>query len=212
MVPPTDCRSAEAPALVQPRPLRHGRLPPQRPIPLRKPPEPRDRIARSLASHLRGSDAKARIAGLRNVVVFGRAVTNVLQNLPSTEREFDAWYEPHVQAMRAKAGVGKRRASRLTEGEAVKGPVRSTAFVPVTAAIQASAPGRSAFVGELLTQSAGGSSDVRLDACPHIQSPSGEGLDSKPRCYSRNGGRRTHHAGDGLIRSVPLFRYSESAC
>lgn len=57
--------------------------------------------ARLGLDHLRGNDPKARIAGLRNVVVFGRAVTNVLQNLRSTEPGFDFWYEPHVQAMKS---------------------------------------------------------------------------------------------------------------
>jgi hypothetical protein len=57
--------------------------------------------ARLGLDHLRGEDPKARIAGLRNVVVFGRAVTNVLQNLRSTEPTFDAWYQPQVELMRA---------------------------------------------------------------------------------------------------------------
>ncbi len=52
-------------------------------------------------SHLKGDDPKARIAGFRNIVVFGRAVTNVLQNLRSTESDFDAWYQPHIEVMRA---------------------------------------------------------------------------------------------------------------
>ncbi len=42
-----------------------------------------------------------RMAGLRNLVVFGRAVTNVLQNLRSTEPTFDQWYAPVVAEMRA---------------------------------------------------------------------------------------------------------------
>lgn len=47
-----------------------------------------------------GKDPKARIAGLRNVVVFGRAITNVLQNLRSTVgNDFDHWYEPKVKEM-----------------------------------------------------------------------------------------------------------------
>jgi hypothetical protein len=41
-----------------------------------------------------------RLAGLSNVVVWGRAVTNVLQNLRSTEPSFDAWYAPIVEEMR----------------------------------------------------------------------------------------------------------------
>ena len=56
--------------------------------------------ARLGLGHLQGDDPRARIAGLRNVVVFGWAVTNVLQNLRSTEPEFDAWYQPHVEQMR----------------------------------------------------------------------------------------------------------------
>jgi len=42
-----------------------------------------------------------RMAGVRNVAVFGRAVTNVLQNLRSTEPSFDAWYAPLVAEMRS---------------------------------------------------------------------------------------------------------------
>ena len=42
-----------------------------------------------------------RMAGLRNLVVFGRAVTNVLQNLRSTEPTFDEWYAPFVEEMRS---------------------------------------------------------------------------------------------------------------
>lgn len=49
---------------------------------------------------LNGKDPKPRIAGLRNLVVFGRAVTNVLQNLRSTVGEpFDEWYQPKVKEM-----------------------------------------------------------------------------------------------------------------
>jgi len=39
-------------------------------------------------------------AGLRNLVVFGRAVTNVLQNLRSTEKGFDEWYRKYREEMR----------------------------------------------------------------------------------------------------------------
>jgi hypothetical protein len=42
-----------------------------------------------------------RLTGLRNLVVFGRAFTNVLQNLRSTESNFDAWYAPHQQQLAA---------------------------------------------------------------------------------------------------------------
>ena len=50
---------------------------------------------------LQNADPRARIAGVRNVIVFGRAVTNVLQNLRSTESGFENWYKPQVEAMQA---------------------------------------------------------------------------------------------------------------
>lgn len=50
-------------------------------------------------THVKGTDPLARMAGRRNVVVFGRAVTNVLQNLRATEPDFDEWYKLHVGAM-----------------------------------------------------------------------------------------------------------------
>jgi len=50
---------------------------------------------------VKGKDPKPRIAGLRNLVVFGRAVTNVLQNLRSTVGgAFDDWYQPKVEEMK----------------------------------------------------------------------------------------------------------------
>jgi hypothetical protein len=42
------------------------------------------------------------MSGFRNVAVFGRAVTNVLQNMRSVDREtFNTWYAPRQEAMRA---------------------------------------------------------------------------------------------------------------
>jgi len=41
-----------------------------------------------------------KLAGLRNLVVFGRAVTNVLQKLRSVEPEFDSWYEKYREEMK----------------------------------------------------------------------------------------------------------------
>jgi hypothetical protein len=41
-----------------------------------------------------------RLAGLRNLVVFGRAVTNSLQNLRSTESDFDIWYNKYEVEMK----------------------------------------------------------------------------------------------------------------
>jgi hypothetical protein len=50
-----------------------------------------------------GPDPRRRMSGLRNLVVFGRAVTNVLQNLRSVvgKSEFDKWYIPWQDEMRA---------------------------------------------------------------------------------------------------------------
>jgi hypothetical protein len=42
---------------------------------------------------------KSRLAGLMNVVVFGRAVTNALQKLRGIEPEFDKWYSKYVGEM-----------------------------------------------------------------------------------------------------------------
>jgi hypothetical protein len=40
-----------------------------------------------------------KLPGLRNVAVFGRAVTLVLQNLRSTEKKFDEWYGGYQKQM-----------------------------------------------------------------------------------------------------------------
>jgi len=42
-----------------------------------------------------------RAAGLRDLVVFGRAVTNVLENLRGTESDFDVWYEKYRNEMQS---------------------------------------------------------------------------------------------------------------
>jgi hypothetical protein len=49
--------------------------------------------------HVKGADPRARTAGLRNVIVFGRAVTNVLQNLRPIQLGFDKWYQAKVVEM-----------------------------------------------------------------------------------------------------------------
>ena len=41
-----------------------------------------------------------KLAGLRNLVVFGRAVTNVLQNLRPATLEFDDWYRDYQDEMK----------------------------------------------------------------------------------------------------------------
>ena len=40
-------------------------------------------------------------AGLSNLIAFGRAVTNVLQNLRSKEESFEEWYVPYEKEMRS---------------------------------------------------------------------------------------------------------------
>jgi len=42
-----------------------------------------------------------KLCGLRNLVVFGRATTFVLQNLRSTESEFDRWYAKYREEMKS---------------------------------------------------------------------------------------------------------------
>jgi hypothetical protein len=39
------------------------------------------------------------VAAMHNVVVMGRAVTNVLQNLRSKVQDFDVWYQPWQEEM-----------------------------------------------------------------------------------------------------------------
>jgi hypothetical protein len=46
-------------------------------------------------------DARRRMPGFHNVVVFGRAVTNMLQGLRHIATGFDAWYDPLVGEMTA---------------------------------------------------------------------------------------------------------------
>ena len=50
---------------------------------------------------LRKGKPDRRRAALQNVVVFGRAVTNVLQNLRKTEPEFDDWYAKYQREMQS---------------------------------------------------------------------------------------------------------------
>jgi len=42
-----------------------------------------------------------RLCGLRNLVIFGRVVTFVLQNLRSTEKNFDQWYDKFQEEMKS---------------------------------------------------------------------------------------------------------------
>ncbi len=64
-------------------------------------------------------DPSQRLVGLRNLIVFGRAVTNVLQQLRSVVTEFDEWYQPWVERMRADSIMTyfyKLRSEILKEG------------------------------------------------------------------------------------------------
>jgi len=57
--------------------------------------------ARHGLSDLLGTRPERRLSGLRNLVVFGRAVTNVLQHLRGRAPSFDEWYESRVQEMQS---------------------------------------------------------------------------------------------------------------
>jgi hypothetical protein len=59
------------------------------------------RIAELGAQDVARPDPSRRLAGLLNVAVFGRAVTNVLQNLRTQASGFEEWYAPKVEEMRA---------------------------------------------------------------------------------------------------------------
>jgi hypothetical protein len=57
--------------------------------------------ARRGLGDLEGSDPARRMIGLRNLVVFGRSVTYVLQTLRRVSRlKFDTWYGPYEREMR----------------------------------------------------------------------------------------------------------------
>jgi hypothetical protein len=48
-----------------------------------------------------GPERQRRVSGLRNLIVFGRAVTFVIQNLRSVLGDsFDQWYAPEQEAMK----------------------------------------------------------------------------------------------------------------
>lgn len=44
-------------------------------------------------------DPQRRPAALRNVVVFGRSVSNIIENLRSRVEQFDEWYKPLSEGM-----------------------------------------------------------------------------------------------------------------
>jgi hypothetical protein len=76
-------------------------------------------VARMGLKDFSGNDPARRIAGFRNAVVFGRAVTNVLEHLRSKVPDFDAWYKPRSAALRSDHGFSTLYALRsqiLKEG------------------------------------------------------------------------------------------------
>jgi len=58
------------------------------------------RIAELGLEDMSAPDPDRRAAGTHNVIVWGRAVTNVLQNLRGKVDDFDGWYSPWQQEMR----------------------------------------------------------------------------------------------------------------
>ncbi|WDM60661.1 hypothetical protein K4A76_06905 [Pseudomonas sp. NEEL19] len=48
---------------------------------------------------VKAKDGPRKLSGIRNLVVFGRSVTFVLQNLRGKVEGFDEWYAPHQEAM-----------------------------------------------------------------------------------------------------------------
>lgn len=69
---------------------------------------------------LHATDPSQRKLGIRNLAVFGRAITNVLQQLRSFSSDFDSWYEPWVERMKNDPIVShfyKIRSEILKEGK-----------------------------------------------------------------------------------------------
>jgi hypothetical protein len=56
-------------------------------------------IAKFGVADLERGSPERRLAAFNNIVVFGRAVTNVLQNLRGTEPKFDDWYASYKAEM-----------------------------------------------------------------------------------------------------------------
>lgn len=56
--------------------------------------------ARAALTQLRDGQGPTRITGLHNVAVWGRAFSNVLQNLRSAVPDFDEWYSPFRETMK----------------------------------------------------------------------------------------------------------------
>jgi len=70
-------------------------------------------------SDLQSGVAERRLPGLRNAIVFGRAVTNVLENLRSCDAGFDSWYKAQSDVLAMDADmkfVYKLRSEIFKEG------------------------------------------------------------------------------------------------
>ena len=66
------------------------------------------------------NNPKSRQIGLKNLFVFGRAVTNVLQNLRSVVEDFDEWYFPYQEKMKndkIMKAIYQMRSEILKEGK-----------------------------------------------------------------------------------------------
>ena len=75
------------------------------------------------AARAQGSDPDQREPGLHDVSVYGRAITNVLENLRGTGVDFDTWYRPWKEELEADPLCRyfyKTRSAVLKEGSPVK--------------------------------------------------------------------------------------------
>jgi hypothetical protein len=98
-----------------------------------------------------------RMSGLRNLVVFGRAVTNVLQNLRSVRPDFDEWYEPvrsDLESSPLMKFFYQLRSEILKKGEAgVSSRLHIKSFSPATDMAKFGKPPKNArrfFMGDSL--------------------------------------------------------------
>ena len=57
------------------------------------------RQAKLSLDDLESQDPERRVAAMRNIIVWTRGVTQVLQKLRSTVPDFDSWYEPYQKEM-----------------------------------------------------------------------------------------------------------------
>jgi hypothetical protein len=101
------------------------------------------------------ADPSRRVTGLHNAVVFGRAVTNVLENLRSKDSRFDGWYGPVSAGLSADPLMKyfyKLRSQILKQGNTGTGMyAHIQSFSPSTDMMKFGAPppnARSFFIGD----------------------------------------------------------------